>query len=94
MLADCAKRRSFPAQEEAKWLSWIKMQSLLQLLCSSLVSFFYKSTLQLRNKEGTAELCLADLREIAGFAKASDELGGGDVKEMWVSGIIRGLGGQ
>lgn len=29
-----------------------------------------------------AGLCLADLRPIAGFARASDERGGGDVKEM------------
>lgn len=27
-------------------------------------------------------LCLADLRPIAGFARASDERGGEDVKEM------------
>lgn len=29
-----------------------------------------------------AGLCLADLRPIAGFAGASGERGGGDVKEM------------
>lgn len=39
-------------------------------------------------------LRLADLRPIAGFAGASDERGGGDVKEMRVSVIIRGLGGR
>lgn len=39
-----------------------------------------------------AGLCLADLRPIAGFTRASDERGGGDVREMRVSVFIRGLG--
>lgn len=62
---------------------------------SSLLFFSVVSPAQVGEEmRRMARLCLADLRPIAGFAGASDERGGGDVKAMWVSVFIRGLGGR
>ncbi len=78
VLADCAKHCSSLTQEEAEWLSQIKTRSLYRL------SLFFP-VVSCRCGQETrrmAGLCLADLRPIAGFAGASDERGGGDVREM------------
>lgn len=79
VLADCAKHCSSLTPEEAERLSRIKTRNLYQLPFVLLSCLSAQVGEEMRRM---ARLCLADLRPIAGFAGASDERGGGNVKAM------------
>ncbi|KAI4806414.1 hypothetical protein KUCAC02_017240, partial [Chaenocephalus aceratus] len=71
VLVDCAQPYSSLTQEEAEWLSRIKMRSLYQLLLFFPCCLFRTSWRCSQRRRRMAGLCLADLSPIAGFAGAS-----------------------